>query len=98
MSNQNKALDHLIQVIGLAGLPREQWTAQDWQSLREAREFVQQHRKDISESKREEASGDSAGRARQPQGGEETEGGVREEGVPLEAGAQDSLSAQSEEE
>lgn len=94
---EDTAFDHLVGIMGLAGLPRESWSDHDAQVLNDARKFVQLKRRATSEGKFEEASGISARGARSPEGCQEAESGVREEGVPLEEGAEDPSAAEAEE-
>ena len=41
----NEVYRHLIVVIGLCQTPRENWTKQDEQAIRDAREFIQEWQK-----------------------------------------------------
>ena len=93
----NSALGHLVGIIGLAGLPREQWSKEDILAFNNARKFAkeqleraaQEIGKDDSERQHPQTSPGNHGSAPQRPDRQEAQGRVREKGVPLEARAQD---------
>lgn len=89
MSDDTTAFDHLIRVIGLCQTPRDSWSDEDSRLFREARAFVQKHRKGKSEGKRKEASGADLGERTTVKGDQEAQGVLSGEGLPVEEGAED---------
>ena len=91
------ALSHLIGILGLAGLPREQWTKEDVAAFDSARRFAgeqlqlaaQELGREDREGQRPQASSGHYGSAPTRIDRQEAQGGVREEGISLEARAQD---------
>ena len=80
----DEGLKHLIRVIGLCQTPRDSWSEEDNRALREARDYIQERRKEYSESKSEEASSEDASRGSEEQSASPSEDGVREERLPIE--------------
>jgi len=83
-----KGLKHLIRVLGLCQTPRDSWSEDDNRALREAREYVQTKRKDISEGKHKETGSGDVGEGPKEQDALPPEDGVREEGVLVEEGGE----------
>jgi hypothetical protein len=92
------AFGHLVNVLGLVGLSREEWSERDCKNIQRAREFVlDQQRKEEREGKYQEAGlGDVGEVEGRPQGGE-TPAGVRQEGILVEEGAQNIVERPPEE-
>ena len=86
------AFDHLLNVLALVGLPREEWLGHDYKNIQRAREFVLEKRKENREGKREKtSSGDvegNRGHSRGEGAPSPASGGVRPEGLPVEEGDQ----------
>jgi len=86
---------HLLRVVILCQTPREAWTPEDTRAFREAREFVQKHREETGEGKREETSAGAPGNITEGSNFDSTQGRIRAEGVPVEEGTERALSAQA---
>ena len=83
-----RAVHHLIQVVGLCQVPRDQWSPEDSRILREAREFIQHHKESRSESQQATGSGTSSGPVEQRQDGQEVDGEIPEDGRSIEKGCE----------
>lgn len=86
--NESEALKHLVRVIGLCQVPRDQWTTEDNKTLREARGFIQEQQKKEQEleSENETGSGDAPGPSGEGKDSEESTGEVPADGDTLEEG------------
>ena len=82
------ALEHLIQVLGIAQTPQDFWTREDRQAVRDAREFVQRERGQ-SESQGTKGRGGEAGGSERGAGAEKATGSFQGEGVSLQEGEED---------
>ena len=88
------AIQHLVRIIGLCQVPREQWSAEDNLFLREAREFIQSKQEEKKLASKGQtgdpgAAATSAGEesAKQDSSGVDKE--VQPDGDAFEAGPED---------
>lgn len=83
----DRAFEHLINVIALAQTPWASWSQEDDMLFREAREYVQKHRKETREGKGEETGSGIIGESRESQNSKQAPNGVQEERLSLEKGS-----------
>jgi len=83
-----EALDIIVWFLGIVDIPRDRWSDNDSQELRRARKFVQEHRKVNREGEGQERSRALAGNITEQSDPPEVEGGVRTQGLPVQARAE----------